>query len=129
MAELERKDPVPREVTHVCGTWCCSLVPLHRGLPGGGWGFLTAQWLGFRVEAASFLASGQGHWPSVHFCCIVLVKLSQGPDSKRRDRELTFLWEVCPVILGPGSTYRKQWYKNIYVTINGKSAATHESDL
>lgn len=66
--------------------WCCSLVALHLGLSGCGWGFLTVQWWSFKrqeVEAASFLRSGPGHWHRVNFHCVLLSKLSQGPDSER----------------------------------------------
>lgn len=50
-------------------------------------------WLSFKgqgVEAACFLSPGSGYWHSVAFHCVLSVKLSQSPDSKRGDRDLTF---------------------------------------
>ena len=73
--------------------WCCLSVSLHVGLSTGSWGFLTVWWLSFKgqeVEAACLLSPGSGYWHSVDFHCVLSVKLSQSPDSKGGDRDLTF---------------------------------------
>lgn len=81
------------------------------------------------MEAASSLRSGPRQWHPVNLCCILVVKVSQRPDSKRGNRVLHFFGRYVKSFWGLIALIRCRDLKNIFFIINREFAVIYENDV